>query len=78
VGILVRTAFAVFSNNRSVERSEGWLPPGNECCVQATLIEHLTLEAGNPCLRRYLATPLDEIILSTSAAELSSMSFPRA
>jgi hypothetical protein len=48
------------------------LPPGNGCCVDATLIEHLTLKAGNPCLRRYLATPLDEIILSTSAASLSA------
>jgi hypothetical protein len=51
---------------------------GNECCVNATLVEHLTLKAGNSCLRRYLATPLDEIILSTSAAKLSGLSFPRA
>jgi hypothetical protein len=50
------------------------LPQGNECCVSATLIEHLTLKAGSPCLRRYLATPLDEIILSISVAELSGLS----
>jgi hypothetical protein len=40
------------------------LPRGHECCAPATLGEHLTVRAAGSCARRYLATPLDEIILA--------------
>jgi hypothetical protein len=43
------------------KRSKG-LPPGHDCCVTATLGEDLTLITGSSCPRRFLATPLHEII----------------
>jgi hypothetical protein len=43
------------------KRSKG-LPPGHDCCATATLGEDLTLITGSSCLRRFLATPLHEII----------------
>src|ERR1700675_1240892 len=39
-----------------------WLPPRNDCCVLATVPEDLTVPAAGSCLRRFLATPLHEII----------------
>jgi hypothetical protein len=43
------------------KRSKG-LPPRHDCCVAATLGEDLTLITGSSCPRRFLATPLHEII----------------
>jgi hypothetical protein len=43
------------------KRSKG-LPPGHDCCVFATLGEDLTLITGSSHPRRFLATPLHEII----------------
>jgi hypothetical protein len=43
------------------KRSKG-LPPGNDCCAAATPGEDLTLITGSSCPRRFLATPLHEII----------------
>jgi hypothetical protein len=43
------------------KRSKG-LPSGHDCCVVATLGEDLTLITGSSCPRRFLATPLHEII----------------
>ena len=34
----------------------------NECCLPATLHEDLTLVQTHSCIRRFLATPLYEII----------------
>ena len=46
-------------------RSESsWLPCCNECCVDATVSEHLPDNPAGSCARRYLATPLHEIIPS--------------
>ena len=39
-----------------------WLPPRHDCCGAATLGEDLTLITGSSCPRRFLATPLHEII----------------
>jgi hypothetical protein len=41
-----------------------WLPLRHDCCADATVLEHLTVSTSNPCLRRFLATPLHEIIPS--------------
>jgi hypothetical protein len=41
-----------------------WLPGCNECCVNATVAEHLMDNAAGSCARRYLATPVHEIIPS--------------
>jgi hypothetical protein len=41
-----------------------WLPPGHDCCSVATLSEHLTVILASSCARRFIATPLDEIIAS--------------
>jgi cytochrome P450 PksS len=38
------------------------LPPRHDCCVVATVPEHLTVFRGPPCMRRFLATPLYEMI----------------
>ena len=43
---------------------EKGLPNRNECCRPATLSEHLADNPAGPRLRRYLATPLHEIIPS--------------
>jgi hypothetical protein len=40
------------------------LPGCNECCSNATSEEHLVDNPAGPCMRRYLATPLHEIIPS--------------
>jgi hypothetical protein len=40
------------------------LPLRHDCCVAATLTEHLTVIAATSCVRRFLATPLDEIVAS--------------
>src|ERR1700733_3200819 len=39
-----------------------WLPPRHDCCPPATPSEDLTVIPASPCARRFLATPLDEII----------------
>jgi hypothetical protein len=44
--------------------SQGWLPPRHDCCATATPCEHLTSKAAGACARRFLATPLHEIIPS--------------
>ena len=49
-------------DNKSLDT--GWLPLRHDCCSPATLSEHLTVIPPSPCARRYLATPLDEIIPS--------------
>jgi hypothetical protein len=36
----------------------------HDCCLTATVLEHLTVAAASSCLRRFLATPLHEIIPS--------------
>jgi hypothetical protein len=36
----------------------------NDCCMVATVSEDLTLIQARSCLRRFLATPLHEIIAS--------------
>jgi hypothetical protein len=41
-----------------------WLLPRNDCCWVATLSEDLTVIQASSCARRFLATPLDEIIPS--------------
>jgi hypothetical protein len=48
----------------SHERESSWLPGCNECCPNATSEEHLADNPAGPCARRYLATPLHEIIPS--------------
>jgi len=40
------------------------LLPCHDCCPVATLSEDLTVSTATPCARRFLATPLDEIIPS--------------
>jgi hypothetical protein len=47
-----------------VWRFAKWLPPGHDCVPAATLTEDLTVIAASSCARRFLATPLDEIIPS--------------
>src|SRR5215472_3678485 len=39
-----------------------WLPSRNECCGLATVGEHLASVGAGSCLRRFLATPLHEMI----------------
>jgi hypothetical protein len=39
-----------------------WLPPGHKRGFAATLTEDLTVIAASSYPRRFLATPLDEII----------------
>jgi hypothetical protein len=39
-----------------------WLPARHDCCFAATVLEHLTVIAAGSCVRRFLATPLYEII----------------
>src|SRR5450755_1176593 len=39
-----------------------WLLPRHDCCEPATLGEHSGQERPGYCLRRYLATPLRDII----------------
>jgi hypothetical protein len=41
-----------------------WLLLRHDCCLTATLSEDLTVIAASSCARRFLATPLDEIIPS--------------
>jgi hypothetical protein len=41
-----------------------WLRWGHDCCGTATVSEHLPDYRAAYCLRRYLATPLRETILS--------------
>jgi hypothetical protein len=36
----------------------------HDCCSNTTFGEHLTLIPASRCLRRFLATPLHEIIAS--------------
>jgi hypothetical protein len=48
----------------SDERESQWLPGCNECGVNATLDELLADKPAGSCARRYLATPLHEIIPS--------------
>ena len=38
------------------------LPSRNECCGLATVDEHLSSAAAGSCSRRFLATPLNEMI----------------
>jgi hypothetical protein len=40
-----------------------WLPLRHDCCVDATVLQDLTVNTASSCLRRFLATPLHEIIL---------------
>jgi hypothetical protein len=40
-----------------------WLPLRHDCCLTATVNEDLTVISASSCARRFLATPLDEIIL---------------
>jgi hypothetical protein len=53
--------FALSQTGRAL--ASKWLPSGHDCCVAATLSEDLTLIPASSCMRRFLATPLDEIIL---------------
>ena len=39
-----------------------WLPRRNDCCGFTTYREHLALATGASCLRRFLATPLHEMM----------------
>src|SRR5258708_4055484 len=41
-----------------------WLPPRHDCCLAATLTEDLTVIPARSCARRFLATPLHEIVPS--------------
>src|ERR1043165_9809173 len=45
-------------------RDSLWLPDCNECGSNATPHEHLAQKPAGSCMRRYLATPLHEIIPS--------------
>jgi hypothetical protein len=44
------------------------LPGCNDCCLPATIREDLTVIRPGTCARRFLATPLDEIILRSLKA----------
>jgi len=55
------------STRRQVDEVTGsatgpWLPQCNDCCAVATAGEHLASALASSCLRRFLATPLYEII----------------
>jgi hypothetical protein len=45
-----------------------WLPRSHDCGLAATVPEDLTLITAGSCLRRFLATPLHEIILRRPTA----------
>jgi hypothetical protein len=47
-----------------LQRTQTWLPPSHDCGPTATLCEDLTVIAASSCARRFLATPLREIIPS--------------
>ena len=45
-----------------------WLPLRHDCCVDATVLQDLTVNTASSCPRRFLATPLHEIILRRPTA----------
>lgn len=49
--------------DQSLHKGSKWLPRRHECCVVATVPEHLAVFAPGLYSRRFLATPLREIIL---------------
>jgi hypothetical protein len=55
--------FAFYLLRERLQSVTKWLPLRHVCCLIATVNEDLTLIPTGSCVRRFLATPLHEIIL---------------
>jgi hypothetical protein len=60
------TSYAMSGCSCSCPAAEEWLPQRNDCCAIATIREHLAAAVPGSCSRRFLATPLHEMMFLES------------